>query len=122
MISVDWKIALDLAQQRDQGGGLLVGQITPEHGVKGLRDRPKPVEERFAVRREVHQLVAPVPRLSEVDIRLFADTAIVRAVQRNRATSHGHDVQVSTRVSHVWVRRAGAWRLAGIQFSSLVDT
>lgn len=64
MISVDWKIALDLAQQRDQGGGLLVGQITPERGVKGLRDRPKPVEERFAVRREVHQLVAPVPRLS----------------------------------------------------------
>ena len=30
MISVDWKIALDLAQQRDQGGGLLVGQITPD--------------------------------------------------------------------------------------------
>ena len=48
MISVDWKIALDLAQQRDQGGGLQVGKITPEHGVKGLRDRPKPVEERFA--------------------------------------------------------------------------
>ena len=60
--------------------------------------------------------------VSEVDIRLFADTAIVRAVQRNRATSHGHDVQVSTRVSHVWVRRADAWRLAGIQFSPLVDT
>jgi hypothetical protein len=42
-VSVDWEIALDLAQQRDQGGGLLVSQITPEHGVKGLRDRPKPV-------------------------------------------------------------------------------
>jgi hypothetical protein len=44
MISVDWKIALDLAQQRDQGGRLLVSQITPENGVKALRDRPKPVE------------------------------------------------------------------------------
>lgn len=53
--------------------------------------------------------------VSEVDIRLFADTAIVRAVQRNQATSHGH-------VSHVWVRRADAWRLAGIQFSPLADT
>jgi ketosteroid isomerase-like protein len=60
--------------------------------------------------------------VSEVDIRLFADTAILRAVQRNRAASHGHDVQVSTRVSHVWVRRADAWRSAGIQFSPLVDT
>jgi hypothetical protein len=34
--------------------------------------------------------------VSEVDIRHFADTAIVRAVQRNQATSHGHDVRVST--------------------------
>jgi hypothetical protein len=61
MISVDWKIALGLAQQRYQGGGLLVSQITPENGVKGLRDRPKPVEERFAVRREVHQLDSVQP-------------------------------------------------------------
>jgi len=60
--------------------------------------------------------------VSEIDIRHFADTAIVRAVQRNQATSHGHDVQVSTRVSHVWVRRADAWRLAGIQFSPLAET
>ena len=52
--------------------------------------------------------------VSEVDIRLFADTAIVRAVQRNRSTSHGHDVHVSTR-SATSGSAAGAWRLAGIQ-------
>jgi len=44
MISVEWEVSLDPAQQRDQGGGLLVSQITPEHGVKSLRDHPKPVE------------------------------------------------------------------------------
>src|SRR6185295_5675956 len=64
MISVEGEVALDPAQQRDQGCGLLVSQISPEHGVKSLRNHPKPVEERFDVRREVHKLVAPVPCLS----------------------------------------------------------
>jgi hypothetical protein len=40
MISDEREVALDPAQQRDQGGGLLVSQITPENGVKGLRDHP----------------------------------------------------------------------------------
>ena len=43
-ISDERDVALDPTQQRDQGGRLLVSQITPENGVKALRDRPKPVE------------------------------------------------------------------------------
>jgi len=60
--------------------------------------------------------------VAEVDVRVFGDAAIVREVQRNQATSHGRDVRVSTRVSHVWLYREGDWRLAGIQFSPLAES
>lgn len=59
--------------------------------------------------------------ISEVDVRRYGDTVIVREVQRNRATSSGHPVQVATRVSHTWALVDGAWRLAGIQFSPLAE-
>jgi ketosteroid isomerase-like protein len=58
---------------------------------------------------------------SEMDVRTYGDTAIVRDVQRNRATWEDHDVAVNTRVSQVWVRQDGQWRLAGIQFSPLAE-
>lgn len=58
---------------------------------------------------------------SEVDVREYGDTVIVRNIQRNRATSSGHPVQIATRVSQVWLRRDEAWRLAGIQFSPVTD-
>ncbi|HMA46173.1 MAG TPA: hypothetical protein VKP11_03055, partial [Frankiaceae bacterium] len=38
---------------------------------------------------------------SELDVRSYGDTAIVRDVQRNRATYKDQHVQVSTRVSQV---------------------
>ena len=59
--------------------------------------------------------------VTEVDVRVFGDAAIVRDVHRNRATSRGQDVQVSTRVSQVWIHRDSTWRLAGIQFSPLAE-
>lgn len=58
---------------------------------------------------------------TEVDSRRYGETVIVRAVQRNRATSSGHPVQVATRVSQAWIRRNDTWRLAGIQFSPPAD-
>jgi ketosteroid isomerase-like protein len=58
---------------------------------------------------------------SEMDVRTYGDTAIIRDVQRNQATWEGHDVAVNTRVSQVWVRQDGQWRLAGIQFSPLAE-
>lgn len=59
--------------------------------------------------------------VSDEDVRVFGDAAIVRDIQRNHATSSGHEVRVNTRVSQTWVRTEGTWRLAGIQFSSLAD-
>ena len=58
---------------------------------------------------------------SETDVRRYGDTAVVRDVQRNRATYRGQEVAVSTRVSQVWVRQDGRWQLVAIQFSPLAD-
>ena len=56
---------------------------------------------------------------SETDVRHYDGTAIVRGVQRCRATWQGTPIDLTVRVSHVWVRQAGAWKLAAVQFSSL---
>lgn len=60
---------------------------------------------------------------TDIDVRVYCggDTVIVRDVQRNRATSQGHPVQIATRVGQVWVHRDDTWRLAGIQFSPLAE-
>ena len=58
---------------------------------------------------------------SEMDVRRYGDTAVVRDVQRNRATYQDHPVAVATRVSQVWVRLDGRWQLVAIQFSPLAD-
>jgi len=56
---------------------------------------------------------------SELDVREYGDTAIVRTVQRNRATYADQPVDVTVRVCQVWVDQGGQWRLASIQFSPL---
>lgn len=58
---------------------------------------------------------------SRIDIRMYGDAAIVRNVQSNKATSHGRPVALRVRVSQVWVKQEGSWRLAGIQFSPMAD-
>ena len=57
--------------------------------------------------------------VSDVDIRLYGDAAIVRNIQRNRATYNDNETQNNVRVSQTWVRQGQTWRLAGIQFSPL---
>jgi hypothetical protein len=56
---------------------------------------------------------------SEVDVRRYDKAAIVRCVQRSRATWQGSQLTLAVRVSQVWVDQPGGWRLAAIQFSSL---
>src|SRR5437868_1194811 len=58
---------------------------------------------------------------SDVDVRVFGDTAIVRDIQRNKATYKDQKVELSVRVSQTWVKQDGAWKLAGIQFSPMPD-
>jgi hypothetical protein len=54
-----------------------------------------------------------------VDIRRYDKTAIVRCVQRSRATWRGEPMALAVRLSQVWVWRPGGWQLAAIQFSTL---
>jgi hypothetical protein len=58
---------------------------------------------------------------SEMDVRLHDGTAIVRNVQKNRATYDNHPVELTVRVSQVWVNQQGEWRLAAIQFSPMAE-
>jgi hypothetical protein len=56
---------------------------------------------------------------SEVDVRRYERTAILRCVQHSRATWRGDAMALATRVSQVWIEQPDGWRLAAIQFSTL---
>ena len=56
---------------------------------------------------------------TEVDVRRYDGAAIVRCVQRSRASWRGEPMTLAVRLSQVWIRQADGWRLAGIQFSTL---
>ncbi len=56
---------------------------------------------------------------SELDVRRYDHAAIVRCVQRSRASWRGEVMTLTVRLSQVWVELPDGWHLAGIQFSSL---
>ncbi len=60
---------------------------------------------------------------SDMDIRLYNNTtAIVRNIQRNRATYQNETMELTVRVSQVWIWEAGgAWRLVAIHFSPMAQ-
>jgi ketosteroid isomerase-like protein len=51
--------------------------------------------------------------------RRYDQAAIVRCVQRSRASWRGEPMTLAVRLSQVWIRQPDGWRLAGIQFSTL---
>jgi hypothetical protein len=59
--------------------------------------------------------------IDDIDIRLHDNTAIVRDIQRNRASYKNEHIELAFRVSQVWVQQQEEWRLAAIQFSPLAD-
>jgi hypothetical protein len=54
-----------------------------------------------------------------LDVRCYDRAAIVRCVQRSRASWRGDAMTLTVRLSQVWIELPDGWRLAGIQFSSL---
>ncbi|WP_221623173.1 nuclear transport factor 2 family protein [Micromonospora globispora] len=56
---------------------------------------------------------------AELDVRYYDRAAIVRCVQRSRATWRGEVMTLAVRLSQVWIELPDGWQLAGIQFSSL---
>jgi hypothetical protein len=56
---------------------------------------------------------------AELDVRCYDHAAIVRCIQRSRASWRGAELTLTVRLSQVWIELPGGWQLAGIQFSSL---
>ena len=56
---------------------------------------------------------------AELDVRCYDRAAIVRCVQRSRASWRGEEMTLTVRLSQVWIELPDGWKLAGIQFSSL---
>jgi hypothetical protein len=56
---------------------------------------------------------------TELDVRRYEHAAIVRCVQRSRATWRGEVMTLAVRLSQTWIELPDGWRLSGIQFSSL---
>jgi hypothetical protein len=58
--------------------------------------------------------------VSDVDVRRYGSTAILRGIQRSASVWGGTPMALVTRVGAVWVEVPGAgWRLVALQFSSL---
>jgi hypothetical protein len=56
---------------------------------------------------------------TEVDVRRYDKTAIVRCVQRSRASWRGEQMTLAVRLSQVWIQQTDGWRLEALQFSTL---
>jgi ketosteroid isomerase-like protein len=56
---------------------------------------------------------------SEAGVRRYGDTAVVRCVQRSRASWRGEPMALAVRLSQVWIRQPAGWRIVAIQFSTL---
>jgi ketosteroid isomerase-like protein len=59
---------------------------------------------------------------SEMNIRLYGDTAIVTDTQKNKATFNNEPVSLSVRVSQVWIHENSQWKRASIQFSPMAES
>ena len=55
----------------------------------------------------------------EVEVRSYGDTAIRWEVQDSRCVFKGETIDGLFRVTEVWVRRDGPWRLASLQYTSM---
>jgi hypothetical protein len=57
----------------------------------------------------------------ELDVRRYGGCAIIRDIHASRATWRGQEMTLNTRRSQVWVEQSDGWKLAAIQFSSLLE-
>ena len=56
---------------------------------------------------------------TEGDVQYCDKTAIVRCVQRSRASWRGDEMTLAVWLSQVWIQQTDGWRLAALQFSTL---
>ncbi len=56
---------------------------------------------------------------TEMDVRHYGTSAIVRCAQRSRASWRGQEMALAVRLSQVWIQAPHGWQLVAIQFSTL---
>ena len=56
---------------------------------------------------------------TELDVRHYGTTAIVRCAQRSRASWRGEEMALAVRLSQVWIQEPDGWQFVAIQFSTL---
>ena len=56
---------------------------------------------------------------SEVDIRVFDNTAIVYEIKKSECDYKGEIIKGDFRVSQVWVKQNDEWKLTSMQFTSI---
>ena len=59
--------------------------------------------------------------LEEARVRPYGDAAVVTGRQVQAGTVRGHDLPSGGRVTLIWVRPDGEWRLAGWQMSPIAE-
>jgi ketosteroid isomerase-like protein len=59
--------------------------------------------------------------LDEVQVRAYGDAAVVTGRQTQTGAYRGHDVRDRFRVTLVFVRQGGRWRLAALHLSPIAD-
>lgn len=58
--------------------------------------------------------------LDEMQVRVYGDAAILVGRETQAATYQGQDIPGQFRLTQVWVRQDGTWRLAGLQLSPIM--
>jgi len=56
---------------------------------------------------------------TELDVRHYGPTAIVRRAHHSRASWHGQEMTLAVRLSQVWIQEPDGWQLVAIQFSTI---
>ena len=58
--------------------------------------------------------------LDEMQVHIYGDAAILIGRETQAATYQGQDIPGQFRMTQVWVRQDGNWRLAGLQLSPIM--
>lgn len=100
----------DLAALED----LLAEDLTYTHSNGQVETRTQFLE---SLRSGKLRYLAAMP--SDVNVRVYGDTAVVTGRVEMKVSSQGQEPTVTARFTEVWVKRGGAWKLAAWQSTRL---
>lgn len=90
--------------------GLLAEDLTYTHSTGQVETRAQFLE---SLRSGKLRYLAATP--SDVNVRVYGDTAVVTGRAEMKVSSQGQELTVTARFTEVWVKSGGAWKLAAWQ-------